>query len=135
MEPQSKRPLKKMNATLLKVGICFQRNKLNLNPSKTRDMIFNSKCDGKNYVRIGKEPIERVWEKGKEKSVKLVGMHIDENLKSTHHIHAVEKKINSAIYGLVKASKTLNLKKQNNNIYWSNPFPHSLWLNYMVFCK
>ena len=43
--------------------------------------MFNSKFDGNNYVRIGTEPIERVWEKGKEKSFKLVGLNIDENLK------------------------------------------------------
>ena len=84
----------KMNAALLKVGIWFQRNKLNLNPSKTRYMIFNSKCEGNNYVRIGTEPIERVWEKGKEKSFKLVGLNIDENLKWAHHINVVAKKIN-----------------------------------------
>ena len=102
----------KMNAALLKVGTWFQRSKLNLNPSKTRYMIFNSKCDGNNYVRIGTEPIERVWEKGKEKSFKLVGLNIDENLKWTHHINKVAKKINSAIYGLGKASKTLNVKNK-----------------------
>ena len=107
----------KMNAAFLKVGIWFQRNKLNLNPSKTRYMIFNSKCEGNNYVRIGTEPIERVWEKGKEKSFKLVGLNIDENLKWTHHINVVAKKINSAIYGLGKASKTLNVKNKKTNIH------------------
>ena len=43
----------KMNAPSMKGGIWFQRNKLNLNQSKTRHMIFNSKWDGNNYVRIG----------------------------------------------------------------------------------
>ena len=51
-----KESAQKMNAALLKVSIWFQRSKLNLNPSKTRHMIFNSKCDGNNSVRIGTEP-------------------------------------------------------------------------------
>ena len=39
-------------------------------------------------------------------------MNIDENLKWTHHINVVAKKMNSARYGLGKASKTLNASNQ-----------------------
>ena len=81
------------------------RNKLGLNPSKTRYMIFNHKTEVTNLVKIGDEYIERVWNKGKEKSFKLVGIWADESLKWTEHINAVPKKMNHALCGLTKASK------------------------------
>ena len=88
----------KMNESLTKVDSWFKKNKLNLNPGKTRYMIFNCNTDETNLVRINDTFIERVWEKGKEKSFKLVGIHVDENLKWTHHINHVAKKMNSANY-------------------------------------
>jgi hypothetical protein len=41
-----------------------------------------------------------------------VGIHLDENLKWTHHINAVAKKMSSALYGLTKVSKELNEKNK-----------------------
>ena len=76
----------KMNYSLDKVSRWFQRNKLNLNPSKTRYMLFNTHTAETDLVRIGQEFIERVWENGKEKAFKLVGLQLDEKLKWTHHI-------------------------------------------------
>ena len=83
-------------------------NKLGLNPSKMRYMIFNHKTEVTNLVKIGEEYIERVWNKGTEKSFKLVGIWVDESLKWTEHINAVGKKMNHALYGLTKASKQLS---------------------------
>ena len=102
----------KMNKSLEKADLWFQRNKLNLNPSKTRYMIFNSKTEETKLVKIRDEFIERVWEKGNEKCFKLVGINIDEKLKWTHHIAGVAKKMNSANYALTKASKELNVKNK-----------------------
>ena len=110
--PDLESAVTKMNNSLEKVGLWFQRNKLNLNPSKTRYMIFNSKTQLTETVKIKSEYIERVWEKGKEKCFKLVGINIDENLKWTHHINGITKKINSSLYALTKASKTLNVKNK-----------------------
>ena len=56
----------RMNKSLERVDKWFKRNKLKLNPSKTRYMIFNSKTEETQLVKIGSEYIERVWEKGKE---------------------------------------------------------------------
>ena len=102
----------KMNEALIKVDLWFKRNKLNLNPDKTRYMIFNCKTDETKVVHVNSKYIERVWEKGKEKSFKLVGIKVDEGLKWTHHINHVASKINSAIYALKKSSKELSVSNK-----------------------
>jgi hypothetical protein len=102
----------KMNRTLEKVYRWFRQNKLNLNPSKTRYMIFNSKTERDDIVKIDGKPIERVWSKGKEKSFKLVGIHLDEKLNWAEHIQVIAKKITIATYGLHKAGKDLDCKRR-----------------------
>ena len=97
-----------MNKSLERAHLWFERKKLNLNPSKTRFMIFNSKTEETNLVKLGNEHIERVWTKGKEKSFKLVGIHVDEKLKWDKHINNVARKMDYALYGLSKVSKQLS---------------------------
>ena len=63
-----------MKEALSKVSLWLKGNKLNLNPDKTRYMIFNCKTDMKELIHIENKFIERVWEKGREKSFKLVGI-------------------------------------------------------------
>ena len=70
----------RMNKSLERADLWFKRNKLNLNPSKTRYMLFNSKSEEAQLVKIGNTYIDRVWSKGKEKSFKLVGIHVDDCL-------------------------------------------------------
>ena len=60
----------KMNGSLQKADLWFQRNKLNLNPAKTRYKIFDSKTEETNQVKIRDQFIKRVWEKGINKSFK-----------------------------------------------------------------
>ena len=101
----------KMNEAIAKVNHWFKKNKLNLNPGKTRYMIFNCKTDRTDIIHIEGKFIERVWEKWKEKSFNLVGIKVikvDEGLKWNHHIDHVTKKMNSAIYALKKSSKKLS---------------------------
>ena len=97
-----------MNRELSSIDRWFRRNKLNLNPSKTRYMILNHKTDETKWVKIGDKYLERIWEKGREKSFKLVGIWVDGGLTWDHHITNVAKKINSGIYGLTKASKSMD---------------------------
>ena len=104
--------VEKMNVTMASVGQWFSKNKLNLNPGKTRYMIFNSKTEETNLVKVNNQFIERVWDKGKEKSFKLVGIHIDERLKWTYHIDHVSKKVNSANYALGKSAKELDVRNK-----------------------
>ena len=102
----------RMNHSLDKVKYWFQRNKLNLNPSKTRYMIFNAHTAETRMLKIGNEFIERVWEQGREKSFKLVGIQLDEKLKWSHHISYILKKVNSSNYALTRSSKSLNTKNK-----------------------
>ena len=102
----------RMNEALSKVGLWFKKNKLNLNPGKTRYMVFNCRTERTDIIHIEGKFIERVWEKGREKSFKLVGIKIDEGLKWNHHIDHVAKKMNSAIYALKKSSKELSCKNK-----------------------
>ena len=98
----------KMNASLNRVAKWFLCNKLNLNPSKTRYIIFNANTNSTDLIRIADEKLERVWDSGQEKSFELVGIHIDKNLKWQHHIKKIANKVAGATYGLNKASKELS---------------------------
>ena len=97
-----------MNKVMVDVDLWFKRNKLNLNPSKTRYMILNHKTDSTNFVKIGNEYLERVWKHGNETSFKLVGIWVDEDLSWYDHIDKLCRKINSAVYGLNKSRRSLN---------------------------
>ena len=97
-------------ARVARVAIWFKRNRLNTNPSETRYMAFNGKTTETKQVRIGNKYSERVWKDGKEKSFKLVGIHVDEGLQWDYHISALGKKINSAIDRLAKTNITLEEK-------------------------
>ena len=68
-------------------------------------MLFNSKTEEKNIVKLGEEYITRVHGKGKETWFKLVGIQIDEKLKWTEHINYICKKIYYALYGLSKMGR------------------------------
>ena len=77
---------------------------MNLNPSKMRYMIFNSKTEETKLVMLGNKYIERVWNESKEKSFKLVGIHVDEKLKWDKHINNVTRNMDYALYGFSKVS-------------------------------
>ena len=61
-------------------------------------MIFSSKSEETQLVKIGDTYIDRVWSKGKEKSFKLVGIHVDEKLKWDKHIKYIVRKVDWALY-------------------------------------
>ena len=105
-----------MNKSLKRAHLRFERNKLNLNPSKTRYMIFNSKTEETYLVKLGNEYIERVWNKGK-KSSKLVEIHVNEKLKWDKPINNVARKMDYALYGLSKVSKQLSYS--NKKLFYS----------------
>ena len=108
---------KNMNDYMVNVDKWFSQNKLNLNPSKTRYMVFNTNkkdqdADKTELVKIRGEYLQRVWRKGKEKAFKLVGVWIDEQLKWGEHITAVKKKVNSAVYNLSQAGNNVSIKNK-----------------------
>ena len=76
------------NTELSKACCWFNANKLTLNASKTKFMIFSSL--GKthytyNNISIDGNQIERIGEKFKTKSFKLVGVTLDDKLSWGHH--------------------------------------------------
>lgn len=80
-------------------------------------MVFNTKTEETKLTKIGEEYLERVWKGGKEKSFKLVGIEVDEDLTWKNHIEFVCNKINSALYGLAKTGK--NLDSKNKKLMYS----------------
>ena len=71
-------------------------------------MLFNSKSEETQLVKIGNTYIDRVWSKGKEKSFKLVGIHVDKKLKWDKHINYIARKVDWALYGLNRVNKQLS---------------------------
>ena len=58
-----------MNDALVNISQWFGQNKLNLNPSKTRYLIFNSKSPETKLIKVLHDKyIKRVWKNDKEKS-------------------------------------------------------------------
>ena len=64
-------------------------------------------------VKINNQFIDRVWEKGKEKAFKLVGIWVDEKLKWQNHIDSIGKKIVMPRTALVKHLKNYLQKIRN----------------------
>ena len=72
-----------MNSELEKVYSWFIINKLVLNVQKTHFMIFGNKNVNINTLRINNEVIKR------SKSVKFLGVYIDEEMKWKSHVNNV----------------------------------------------
>ena len=102
---------KSANDELDKAADWFNANKLTLNVSKTKYMIFRNKnmqiFPEKYKLRIGSESIERIGKDCKEGSFKFVGLYLDEFLTWEHHIRHVESKISSATFALNRIKKIL----------------------------
>ena len=115
------------NIQLEKAKIWFQSNKLSLNVSKTKYIIFktnrmvNINPDFK--ITIGDREIERIGNDCNTKSFKFVGVHLDENMSWEHHINHVINKISSSNYALNQLKKIVptNIRK---TIYNSLVKPH-----------
>jgi hypothetical protein len=83
----------KMNAVLSTINQWSERNLLNINCSKTKEMLLGSlKCTGIEPLYLGDNKIQSV------SSFKLLGVHIDDDLKWSSHIDSVCSKANSRIY-------------------------------------
>lgn len=115
------------NLELDKAKNWFRANKLALNVSKTKYMIFRPHkkpfdpelCT----LKIGGEKIERIGRDCNTKFFKFVGVLIDDELKWDKHINYVENKIASSVYALSQTKKlfpTTTLK----TIYNSLAKPH-----------
>ena len=115
------------NKELQKAQLWFQANKLSLNVSKTKYMIFRTNrmqnIDPDFSIKIGNQNVERIGNNCSTKSFKFVGVHLDEYLTWEHHINHVINKVSSANYALNQLKKILpiNIRK---TIYNSLVKPH-----------
>ena len=102
------------NSELEKASNWFQVNKLTLNVSKTKYILFRTKnmpVDFTNLqLKIGEESIERIGSNCKKKFFKFVGHHIDEFLTWDHQISHVHGKLASANYAIARTKNFLPTK-------------------------
>ena len=124
---------KQTNEMLAEVEDWFNSNYLSLHPGKTRFMIFSNKKnsriakESKHELFLQNSSIMRVHEAGTEKSFKLVGVHIDENLSFKYHIKHVHKKI-IGMTSLISRSKSILPSKIKKILF------HSLVQSHLQYC-
>ena len=92
------------NVELAKASAWFQSNKLTLNVSKTKFILFRKKSMIVDFsdlkLKIGNENIERIGNSCTNKSFKFVGHHLDEYLSWDYHINHVYSKLASGNYAI-----------------------------------
>jgi hypothetical protein len=134
-----------VNVEIQKLANWFRDNKMAVNVSKTKFIIFHRK--GKrvemndlqvvfNQNEIGKTPdpslitpLERIYNGhiNKEcRSFKLLGVHLDETLSFSYHIDSTANKISKALYCINKAKNFLS-KKALKSLYFALIHPHLLY--------
>ena len=101
------------NIELTKLADWFKANKLTLNISKTKYMLFRKKTaniDFSNFKLLieGKE-IDRIGQGCKEESFKFVGINLDEFLTWEHHTKYVAGKAANAVFALSKLKNVVPL--------------------------
>ena len=102
-----------VNTELEKAFTWFKANKLSLNVSKTKYLVFRSPKMPLNVnlsIKIGNEEVERIGQDCQMKSFKFVGIMIDEFLSWDYHINHVANKISSSIFALKQVKNILPMK-------------------------
>ena len=116
--------IQKANIILKQYYNYFALNKLTLNESKTKYMIFskhNKKSEeNRNVLKINDIIIERV------KSIKFLGLIINENLNWNEHKLYIQKKIQRSLGILYKCRQVMNIK-ECINMYKSFIVPYLLY--------
>lgn len=93
----------------------FDMNRLSLHSGKTRLMHFyNSSFD---TVQIDGKPIPLVHKNLSERTYKLLGINVDNNLSFHDHVETLCKKLNQYIYGLRRIRYHVNEKARKNYFY------------------
>ena len=105
-----------VNKELININSWFQANKLSLNATKTKYILFH-KSRKKIPLNLPSLKINDI-EITREQSIKFLGVLIDENLTWRNHIDLLENKIAKNIGVLFKASKLLNINCLKN-IYFA----------------
>ena len=125
------------NKELDKASVWFKANKLTLNVSKTKYMVFRNKKmkldENTCKIQIGGRNLERIGNHQKDKNkrfFKFVGVKLDEYLDWTYQLDHVSSKLSSANFVLSKFKHLLPISVRKL-IYESLVKSH---LNYNVLC-
>ena len=101
------------NLELSKAACWFEANKLTLNVSKTKYILFRTKRMIVDFsqlkLSIGTKKVDRIGSDCKEKYFKFVGHRLDEFLSWDHHINHVQGKLSSANFAIGSAKNFLSL--------------------------
>ena len=106
----------------------FCANRLSLNANKTKYMVIRPKHSWHDishysvYTCIGNTTLTRIGNDCTEKSTKLIGMHLDENLSWKYHINEINK-ISKSLFFLKQVKKMLPLDSLKT-LYYGLIFPH-----------
>ena len=102
------------NSELSKIADWFKANKLTLNITKTKYILFRKKQQIVDFdsleLAIDNKDIERIGLGCKNESFKFVGIHLDEHLTWNNHVKSVKNKVSSSLFAL---SKIRNLLPSN----------------------
>jgi hypothetical protein len=86
-------------------------NKLALNTDKTKYMIFCPKhrkyINSNLKLSINNITLSQVGDNKKEKTIKFLGLHIDEHITWKHHISQINTKLSKTLFAINKAKNTL----------------------------
>jgi hypothetical protein len=103
-----------MERELDKVADWFTNNKLSLHPGKTFYMVFGE--PGELKVNLKGTPLQRVGESEDIKTIKFLGIYLDDKLQWHRHIDHVYKKVRKSTTQLAKV-KEFCTSSVRNNIY------------------
>ena len=97
------------NTELVKISDWFRANKLTLNVSKTKYILFRNqdmKVDFSNLeLSIDSGKIDRIGKDCDEKYFKFVGVYLDEHLSWDHHINAIRSKLSCTNFAISKIKR------------------------------
>ena len=120
------------NTELCKISDWFRANKLTLNTSKTKYILFRKPDMNvdfeKHFLYIENDLIERIGGGCEENSFKFVGVKIDEYLQWKDHLNSIKAKLASATFALSKVKRLLP-EKTKLTIY------NSLFRSHIEYCN
>ena len=134
-----------LNPELKKVCMWYRANKMSIHPTKSKFLIFrnNKKLipdwfelllddnEPGNFDQSKINKIKLITNSNidlKDKSVKVLGIHLDENLNFEHHIDHIRAKANRAIFGLSRVKKIFS-EASLRQIYFANIHSHFNYCN------
>ena len=99
------------NDELIKLADWFKANKLTLNVSKTKYILFRNNLKAIDFSKlqllIDNENIDRIGQGCNEESFKFVGIYLDEFLTWNQHVNYICGKAANAVYALSKLKNVL----------------------------